>query len=120
MKRILFYAMLALALITAFMTIRVAVCRADQVTLQVDPSDGAVDGYRFFMRRQGQSYDYDRPAKTRTGGICTIAGLEPGVTYYFVARAFKGDDESGDSNEVKYLAVDRRPAKPTGIGLSNQ
>ena len=89
-------------------------------SLQVDPTNDAVDSYRFFMRRQGQLYNYDRPAKSRTGVIATIIGLDPGVTYYFVARAFKGDDQSANSNEVEYLAVDRRPAKPTGIGLSNQ
>ena len=90
------------------------------MTLKVASANAAVDGYRIFMRRQGQGYDYSRPVWTGPAGTVAISDLEAGVTYFFVARAFKGDVQSPDSNEVSYTAVDRRPPKPTGIGLSNQ
>lgn len=84
---------------------------AEQIGLRWDANDPAPEGYRIFMREEGQSYDYDNPVVCvglETGDIpssmtaVTIAGLKQGVTYYFVVRAFEGDLESADSNEVSY------------------
>lgn len=42
--------------------------------------------------------------------------IEPGQRYCYVARAFKGKDESGDSNEVCFTAPEGSlPETPTGI-----
>lgn len=72
------------------------------VTLQWDPNDPIPDGYRLYQRQSGFSYDYSAPVWTGTTTTSLIEGLTPGVTYYFVVRAFEGGDESGDSNEVQY------------------
>lgn len=90
-----------------------------QVTLAWDANDPAPDGYRVFMRIEGQGYDYNSPAWQGTATSCTVDNLQEGLTYYFVARAFAGDAQSGDSNEVFY-AVPAYPALPTGISLTKE
>ena len=57
-------------------------------------------------RESGAGYDYANPiwdsinkAQTTT---CTLIGLTEGTTYHFVVRAYDGDLESADSEEVSY------------------
>lgn len=75
-----------------------------QVTLQWDANDPAPDGYRLYGREEGQGYDFGAFwwQGDDTFNRCTIDGLDENKTYFFVVRAFVGDDESGDSNEVRY------------------
>ncbi|MCP3889915.1 MAG: fibronectin type III domain-containing protein [Desulfobulbaceae bacterium] len=73
---------------------------AHDVTLAWDPNDPTPDGYRIFQRLQGQAYDYDWPIWAGTETTTDVNDLADNTTYCFVARAFVGDDESGDSNEV--------------------
>jgi hypothetical protein len=75
---------------------------AAQATLQWDANDPAPDGYQLFLRQAGDAYDYTAPLWTGTGNTCEIADFTPGVSYYFVVRAFQCSDESADSNEVQY------------------
>lgn len=92
--------------------------QASDVTLAWDPNDPAPDGYRLFMRQDGQVYDYSSPAWQGTDTQATLSDLSEGVTYAFVCRAFVGDQESGDSNEVVYtieappasVVIPKRPA----------
>ena len=82
------------------------VVSAAQVTLQWDATTPAPDGYNLYQRISGQAYNYSSPvnpaAITSTG--YTVEGLQDGVTYFFVVRAFIGSQESGDSNEVEFTA----------------
>lgn len=90
---------------------------AAQVTLQWDANDPVPDGYRLFQRVSGQAYNYADPIVNTTATSCAVNGLEEGTTYYFVVRAFVGDDESSDSNEVAYtLAAPELPADPDNDG----
>ena len=90
---------------------------AAQVSLQWDANDPIPDGYRLFQRQSGQAYNYTVPIQNLTGTNCTVDGLEEGTTYYFVVRAYVGDDESGDSNEVEYTpAASQLPADPDSDG----
>lgn len=85
------------------------ICNADiDVTLQWDPSDQAIEGYQLFGREEGQDYDYDAFwwQGDHTFNQCTIEGLDENKTYYFVLRAFSGDNVSADSNEVRYETND--------------
>jgi hypothetical protein len=96
---------------------------AAQVTLAWDTSKSACDGYHLFMRDSGQAYDYSSPVWSGTATTCTISQLEEG-TYYFVARAYKEDIESINSNEVEYKVTvypDNSSATDSdGDGLSDE
>jgi len=92
------------------------------VTLQWDPNDPAPEGYRVFVRESGAGYDYANPIwdsinKDQTT-TCTLIGLTEGTTYYFVVRAYEGDLESADSEEVDYtpaaVAVNQAPVAEAG------
>lgn len=79
--------------------------RADsEVTLQWDANSQNPEGYMVFGHEEGQDYDYETPWWQGDGSFtqCTIDGLDESKTYYFVVRAFAGDDVSADSNEVRY------------------
>jgi hypothetical protein len=71
------------------------------VNLEWDPSPGA-DGYKVFSREEGQPYDYGVPDWEGSETTCTIFNLNDNTTYHFVARAYNGQGDSGDSNEATY------------------
>ncbi len=84
-----------------------------QATLAWDPTDPAPDGYRLYQRQEGQEYDYTQPCWSGTETTATIYNLEWDTTYHFVVRAFVGDVESADSNEVVFSATSPTPATHT-------
>lgn len=90
-----------IAVILVF-TVRLAI--GDTVSLAWDPNEPPPDGYRIYQRLENQSYEYgEDSAACQVGGnetTCTINGLQQATAYFFVARAFVGEEESGDSNEV--------------------
>jgi hypothetical protein len=92
---------------------------AAQVTLAWDANQVKPDGYRVFARLDRESYNYSSPAWSGTETTCTISDLANGAKYHFVCRAFKGTDESGNSNEVEF-AVNTPPMElaemPTEVG----
>lgn len=75
-----------------------------QVTLQWDPNNPTPEGYRLYGREEGQNYDYANFWWQGDSSFnqCTIGGLDENKTYYFVIHAFAGNNESGDSNEIRY------------------
>ena len=73
---------------------------AASVTLSWDPLVKPPEGYRVFVRQANQSYDYGRPSWNGNTTTCTIDNLDNGTTYYFVVRAYDGELESVNSNEV--------------------
>jgi hypothetical protein len=76
---------------------------AAQAILQWDANDPAPAGYKLFLRQEGDAYDYTAPVWQGADNTCEVMDLTPGVSYYFVVRAFQdSDDESADSNEVQY------------------
>jgi hypothetical protein len=94
-----FFRTLNIIMLICLMT---ATANAASVTLEWDPSSQTVDGYRIFMRVEGQTYDYDTPIWQGQDTTCTIDGLECGMVYYFVARTYKDTLESPDSKEVRH------------------
>ncbi|WP_319521194.1 choice-of-anchor U domain-containing protein [uncultured Desulfosarcina sp.] len=75
---------------------------AADVTLAWDANDPTPEGYRVFARENSASYNYTTPIKQTAGTGCTLIGLTEGITYCFVVRAYDGDLESADSEEVCY------------------
>lgn len=75
---------------------------AAAVTLAWDSNSPAPDGYLVYMRAEGQSYNYSRAAWRGPQNSCTLEDLKADVTYYFVVRAYVGNDVSGDSNEISF------------------
>lgn len=99
--------LLSLFLATMCFVFCIQPLNAANVTLSWDANTPEPEGYRVFQRIEGQAYDYTAPVwpldgANHTQSTCTIDGLTEGVTYYFVVRAYVGQDESGDSNEVQY------------------
>ena len=94
------------------------ICNADcQVTLQWDATQSTHEGYQVFGREEGQAYDYDTPWWEGDDSFveCTIDQLDENKTYFFVVRAYAGDDVSADSNEVRYS----NSSDPSFLGENN-
>lgn len=75
------------------------------VTLAWDPNDPSPEGYRIFMRTEGSIYNYGAFEWEGTTTTATVDNIPDGSTVYFVVRAYSGEDESGDSNEVEFVAA---------------
>lgn len=73
-----------------------------EVTISWDPNDPTPEGYRIFQRTEGESYEYSQPCWTGSDTQGTVYNLDWNTTYYFVVRAYEGDLESADSEEVSY------------------
>jgi hypothetical protein len=81
---------------------------ANQATLEWSPnSEPDLEGYKVFVREEGQSYDYADSSWEGIDTTATIYNLDETKTYYFVARAFDIEGfESGDSNEVSREGIE--------------
>lgn len=79
-------------------------CSAATVTLTWDLNDPAPDGYRVFVRPEGGSYNYDAVLWEGDLPPATVS-VDDGATWVFVCRAYAGENESADSNEVSYDAT---------------
>ncbi|MDX2454767.1 choice-of-anchor U domain-containing protein [Desulfosarcina sp.] len=91
------------------------------VTLRWDANVPAPEGYRVFARAGTQNYQYDLPLKQIDDTTCTLIGLNEGVTYHFVVRAYDGALESADSEEVSYTPAAVVPNQaPTAVAGQNQ
>jgi hypothetical protein len=97
---------------------------AAQVSLAWHPNDDPGNGYRVYQRAAGEAYNYHAPvcsneANANDNNTCTIDGLEYDRTYYFVVRAYEGNVESEDSNEVEFNASlansNKKPIANAGV-----
>jgi hypothetical protein len=91
--------LLVLLMVLLFATLGIA----DQLTFVWDPNDPAPEGYRLFQRLEGEEYSnhfWQGQETTATTDVNGVAGQK--TDYYFVVRAYEGDTESLDSNEVKH------------------
>lgn len=85
--------------ITIFLLLLATTAGAADVTLTWDHNDPLPEGYRIFCREEGYSYNYDIPIWQGPENIATVT-VDDGTTWYFVVRAYEGDLESVDSEEV--------------------
>jgi len=99
---------LALIIFTSILfTTSLALAVVD-ITLAWDASAGATE-YHVYSREAGQSYNYNSPDCVSSTTSCTVTNLNSNTIYYFVARAFDGQSESGNSNEEKSPTISRSP-----------
>lgn len=103
----------------------------EQIQLRWDPVDD-VDGYRIYQTIRGgdpisHTFDFTSPITTETYPDGNIPQREtqitidlPGVDgedtkYMFVARSFRGDEQSENSNEVSYVVSLVPPFPPAEL-----
>ena len=103
-----------LLLLIAFPAVSYALC---EVSLQWDANNPSPEGYLLFGREEGQSYDYNNPWWQGDDSFtqCTIDQLSEDRTYFFVVRAYVGNDLSGDSNEVRFSYADANSGAPSSL-----
>ena len=105
----------------AIIAISVTFAYSANVTLRWDANVPAPEGYRVFAREGNLSYNYDYPLWEKNLTTCQLTGLTEGVIYHFVVRAFDGDLESADSEEVTYTPAAVVPNQaPTAVAAQNQ
>jgi len=80
--------------------------------LSWDASSGDVTGYRIYFGQTPGSRANSKTIGNVTQYLLSNLRLEEKKTYYFVARAYNGAGESGDSNEVSWLVPDMSPPLP--------
>jgi hypothetical protein len=84
------------------------------VTLEWDANGSAPEGYRLFRRFAGEVYDYGAPVY-EGAEIRFVSECPAGMTCFWVVRAYKDENESGDSNEVSLTVPEGSlPEAPTG------
>jgi hypothetical protein len=75
---------------------------AASVSLAWDPNDQIPEGYCVYQRKAGKSYNYNQPCWTGSTTNATVSNLSSDTTYYFVVRAYEGELQSANSEEVTY------------------
>lgn len=98
---------------TGFSADTYIVPQTSEVALGWNPNDPVPEGYRVYQRTEGQSFDYTQPVWTGPSTTGTVYNLDHDITYYFVVRAYNGDNESADSNEVSFLSPSYTPTEYT-------
>ena len=75
-----------------------------EVKLAWEPCEPAPDGYRIYQRKEAETYDYNQPSWTGSDSIGTVYNLDWDTAYHFVVRAYRGEVESSNSNEVSFFS----------------
>lgn len=118
----------AILLFVLGLILAVLVYRAngEQIRLQWDPVDG-VDGYMLYQSQKDSTFHYDIPITTAeypdgkipqdvTSLDIDLSGYaDQDTRYRFVARSFRGDEFSADSNEVQYYVCLVPPLAATDL-----
>ncbi len=89
--------------------------QASQLTLAWDPNDPSPEGYAIYHRTVDQSYDYGQPIWTGIEATATVGNLEENIWHYFVVRAFEGELESADSEEVNTFLTASQDSDNDGL-----
>ena len=95
----LFFITILLILFSSF-----AIANAAIATLKWDPVYPTPEGYRIYAREAGQAYNFNTFAWSGSTVSGTINNLDAKTDYFFVVRAYVGELESENSNEVHLVA----------------
>lgn len=99
-----FFIVTALTIFCMSFSLSVSPAKAASVRFAWNASEGTVTGYRIYYGTTQGSY----PNRVEVGNETehTVDGLDDGVTYYFVVRAYNDYGESGNSNVVQWPEPD--------------
>lgn len=126
MKAKIVWVLISLWLLLLVSWVIVSKSSAEKILLQWDIAEN-VDGYMIFQYQKNETYDYNNPVKTVVypegkipADIDRIIIDVPGIAgqdvkYRWVARSFRGDEQSVDSNEVTYVVASTIPPAPSEI-----
>ena len=81
-----------------------------------DANNPEPEGYRLFQREENQDYDYSLPVWDGPDTSAEIDCPPFGDTYYYVVRAYMGNSESDDSEEVSFTMKTVQSPTITHIG----
>ena len=87
----------------ALLLLLASTAMAGEIRLTWDHNEPLPEGYRVFMRVEGQQYDYSQPFWQGAENVTEPLGTSYGVLLHFVVRAYQGEYESADSNEVSWM-----------------
>ena len=111
---------IAIVLAVVGLCVMIGQAHADSVTLAWDENNPPPEGYRIYQREEGQPFDYTQHVYEGSEATAIIEGLAPGTTYYFVVRAFSGNEISGDSNELAYTPSETEPEGLTCLNIRDE
>ena len=68
-------------------------------SLSWDLNSPAPEGYKVYVRKDNEKFDFDNPRWKGNSSSCVITGLKYNTNYHIVVTAYKGDIESKPSKE---------------------
>lgn len=74
---------------------------AAEVTFQWDANDPAPEGYLLYVHT-GDGFNYDNSVWQGADTTATV-DLPDGIEHHAVVRAYDGDNQSGNSNEIVFI-----------------
>lgn len=96
--------------------------RAEKIMLEWDPPEGQYDGVYIYQHTAAPDdvYDFTSPVADvpagQTSVVLDIPGIEGQVLkYQWVAKAYRADQQSAESNEVSYKVVRVVPISPINL-----
>lgn len=116
MKRLLAPALITLMILTGTL---LAASAASAATLQWDPSNGTVDGYKVYYGTSPTSHPNSVNVGKATQYSLNSLSLKENTQYYFCVTAYNAAGESPPCAPVAYTPADSTPPKPP-VGLSAQ
>jgi hypothetical protein len=81
-------------------------------TLQWEPSTGEVSGYKVLFGTAANELTEEKDVGNATQYSLTNLPLKDSTTYYFAVRAYNGQGESPDSNQISWTSGDSTPPMP--------
>jgi hypothetical protein len=87
---------------------------AEEVKYAWDHNDPLPEGYRLFLRYGTEAYDYTAPVWQGIENSTTSIPVDKSRVFHAVVRAYVGEYESADSNEVSWAVV----PSPNGLGVT--
>ena len=114
--------LIGIFLFILFFTFYFGMCvdvHAAEIKVAWDANDPVPEGYKVFIRQPPAAYDYSTPAWQGSGTLTDPIAVENNVPIAIVVRAFDGELQSPDSDEIQYTPREQKtilyPEQPKSI-----